>query len=121
MARFLDDPAGAPAEIRALAATVSAEQSPVVFIVLAHWAAYYGAPESALALLRQARPFRGVIVSQTLWRPVFSNMRKLPEFKDLVRGMGLVDYWREYGWSDFCRPVGDNDFACEYQRLMCST
>jgi hypothetical protein len=42
-----------------------------------------------------------------------SDMRKLPGFKDLVRDMGLVDYWRKYGWSDFCGPVGDDDFACK--------
>lgn len=38
--------------------------------------------------------------------------RKLPEFRQLVRELGLLDYWREYGWGDFCKPVGDNDFEC---------
>ena len=31
------------------------------------------------------------------------------EFKEIVRDMGLVDYWREFGWNDYCRPVGEDD------------
>jgi hypothetical protein len=35
----------------------------------------------------------------------------LPGFKDFLRQLGLVDYWRTTGnWSDFCRPVGEADF-----------
>jgi hypothetical protein len=40
------------------------------------------------------------------------DVRKLPAFKDLVRTAGLVDYWRAYAWSDFCRPIDHQDFAC---------
>lgn len=46
------------------------------------------------------------------WRPVARDVRRLPGFKALVREMGLVDYWREYGWPDLCHPVGSNDFEC---------
>ena len=83
-------------------------------MLAAHWAAYFGDPEFALQLL-QGIPLqepdwmRGV----TLWRPVMRNVRTLPAFKDLVRDMGLVDYWRATGnWGDFCRPVGADDFEC---------
>ena len=48
------------------------------------------------------------------WRPIFRDMRKLPGFKDLMRDIGIVDYWRTTGhWGDFCRPVGEDDFECE--------
>jgi len=40
------------------------------------------------------------------------DVHKLPAFKEVVRGMGLVDYWRIYGWPDFCHPLGKEDFAC---------
>jgi hypothetical protein len=40
-------------------------------------------------------------------------MRKLPRFKEFVRQSGLVDYWREYGWPDMCRRLGENDFECD--------
>lgn len=47
-----------------------------------------------------------------LWMPVMRDVRKLPAFKDLMRQSGLVAYWFKYGWSDFCRPIGDKDFVC---------
>ena len=47
-----------------------------------------------------------------LWRPVFRDARRLPRFKDLVREAGFIEYWREYGWPSFCRPVGADDFEC---------
>jgi hypothetical protein len=48
-----------------------------------------------------------------IWRPVYRDMRKLPRFKEFVRQIGLVDYWREYGWPDMCRRLGENDFECD--------
>ena len=48
-----------------------------------------------------------------LWRPVYRDMRKLPRFKEFARQIGLVDYWKQYGWPDICRPVGENDFECD--------
>ena len=47
------------------------------------------------------------------WYPVMKDVRRHPGFKDLVRDMNLVEYWREYGWADSCRPVGEEDFECE--------
>ena len=47
-----------------------------------------------------------------LWHPLLADARKLPAFKDLMRDIGLVDYWREFGWPDLCRPVGTDDFEC---------
>lgn len=42
-------------------------------------------------------------------------VRQLPRFKGLLREIGLVDYWKEYGWpdNDICRPVADDDFVCD--------
>jgi TolB-like protein/DNA-binding winged helix-turn-helix (wHTH) protein len=110
MARFLDDPGAGVSELRA------AEQAGVdrlTALVLAHWAGYYEDASTALALLRQIprEQFQGDDVALALWRPVFSDMRRLPEFNELVDEVGLVDYWRVYGWPDFCEPVGDS-FVC---------
>jgi TolB-like protein len=111
---FLDDFAAGAAEIRRRAAADSPFEDTITPLVLAHWAAYYGDPDTALALLRGVpRELNSGEIAQTLWRPVFRNMRKLGGFKNLVTDLGLVDYWRKYGWSDFCRPVGERDFACE--------
>jgi len=40
-------------------------------------------------------------------------LRKTERFQSLVRKAGLVDYWRERGWPDLCRPVGADDFVCD--------
>ena len=48
-----------------------------------------------------------------LWPPERAAVRKTQRFKAYVREAGLVDYWRERGWPDLCRPVGADDFVCE--------
>ena len=60
-----------------------------------------------------------------LWDPQYASLRKSQRFKTLVRNAGLVDYWRERGWPDLCRPatperasakagpVGPDDFVCD--------
>ena len=50
---------------------------------------------------------------QNFSSPVLSPAREMERFKQLVQDIGLVDYRREWGWSDYCRPLGDNDFVCE--------
>jgi tetratricopeptide (TPR) repeat protein len=75
-------------------------------------AAHQGDPEFALSLMEgsislQASGFN------TIWFPVMQEVRQLPRFKEFLREIGLVDYWKEYGWSDLCHPIGDNDFVCD--------
>lgn len=78
-----------------------------------NWAAFVGQPEYALSLFRADLPSVGAdTVAYFIWSPLFSDMRALPGFKDLVRDMGLVEYWRVYGWPDDCSPVDDEDFEC---------
>jgi tetratricopeptide (TPR) repeat protein len=74
-------------------------------------AAYVGDPELALQVMSaELRSLRLRIF--TLWHPVMAEARKLPEFKTVVTDLGLVEYWRMYGWPDACRPVGETDFEC---------
>jgi TolB-like protein/Tfp pilus assembly protein PilF len=47
-----------------------------------------------------------------LWDVKMAPLRRDPRFKDIVREAGLVDYWRNNTWSDYCHPRGD-DFYCE--------
>lgn len=55
-----------------------------------------------------------IILAMHLWVPLYEGMRRLPGFTDLVADLGFVDYWRSSEqWSDFCRPVGDGQIACE--------
>jgi TolB-like protein/DNA-binding winged helix-turn-helix (wHTH) protein len=100
---FVDEPAGAAAQIRREALTAN----PSLKTALAYWAAYFQEPELSLQLWSE-----GTRDAAGLWQPLMRDVRKMPAFKDLVRELGLVDYWRAYGWSDFCHPIGEHDFAC---------
>jgi len=75
-------------------------------------AAYFGDPEFAMDAMEKGIKIvtRGLF---KIWYPVMQEVRQLPRFKEFVREIGLVDYWKEYGWPDLCRPVGDDDFVCD--------
>ena len=103
MADLLDDP---PAALDWLARALDEEIAPGSYVAIAFWAAYFGDHELAV---------RSVVRAQNTgywWHPLLTDMRRLPEFKQAVRNAGIYDYWRAAGWSEFCRPVGDNDFEC---------
>lgn len=47
------------------------------------------------------------------WHPSYAPVRKTERFKQLVRDLGMVDYWRARGWPQQCHPTSPNDFACD--------
>jgi hypothetical protein len=106
VSQFLDAPVGVEQEIRKLASSATDSEK----ALLARWAAYYRKPELALELLEKAAP--NLNLPSVLWQPLMRDVRRLPGFKDLVRKLGLVDYWRAHGWTDFCHPVDRDDFVC---------
>jgi TolB-like protein/Tfp pilus assembly protein PilF len=55
------------------------------------------------------------IFTPIMWlsHPRFGEFRKDAAFKRLLASLRLVDYWREEGWGDLCRPLGDHDFECD--------
>ncbi|GMR14757.1 MAG: hypothetical protein BMS9Abin30_0364 [Gammaproteobacteria bacterium] len=40
-------------------------------------------------------------------------MRQTQAFRTALEELGLLDFYREYGWPDLCRPVGEEDFECD--------
>ena len=86
--------------------------SPYDLLTISRWAAYFGDFNFAMLVSEKATSMHALHVS-TFWTPLFKEVRCLPRFKEFVREIGLVDYWKEYGWPDLCRPVGDDDFVCE--------
>lgn len=107
---YLDDPAKALEMLHRHAPALRETQA----IPLATWANYFGDPELGLDSYRSVDSAVQIILAMHLWVPLYEDMRRLPGFTDLVADLGLVDYWRSSGqWSDFCRPVGDDQITCE--------
>ncbi len=82
---------------------------PIVLVVLA---ISLGDGELATTAIRNtlADSPENTLGSFLLWERL---PRDSASFKGLVRDLGLVDYWRSSGqWSDFCKPVGKDDFEC---------
>ena len=48
-----------------------------------------------------------------LWMPGAAELRKNPDFVQLVRDLNMPEYWDLYGWPDVCRPTGADEFVCE--------
>jgi hypothetical protein len=74
-------------------------------------AAQFGDAELALAGLRKANEVSHALMP-AIWGRSWQAVRADPAFKLFVTDVGLVAYWREAGWPDKCRPLGDNDFEC---------
>ena len=81
---------------------------------LAGLADHFNDTDLALSALRRSYVDLGGTNIGMLWRPMRNPLRADPRFKDIVRDLGLVDYFRASGnWGDFCRPLpGGDDFEC---------
>jgi len=78
---------------------------------LAYLAAWLGDDPLALDTLKRCFLDLNGIPVCSIWHPVFTSVSRSAGFKDLVRGLGLHDYWRASGhWGDFARPIGEDDF-----------
>jgi len=47
-----------------------------------------------------------------VWLPSCGNVWATDVFKTWAGEQGLVEYWRRFGWPDYCKPSGDS-FVCE--------
>jgi TolB-like protein/DNA-binding winged helix-turn-helix (wHTH) protein len=93
------------------AADVAGLRDPTRQIMLAWWLAHYGDTDGALTCLERAYIEARYANVAFLWYPVLSEARRDRRFKEIVRGIGLVDYWRSRGdWGDHFRPLDGDDF-----------
>jgi len=106
----LVDPAAALALIRS-AHDDPAYQDASRQSVLSSCAARYGDQDLALAAMRRSLFDLNSVTRLWIWEPTFAKLREDPRFKDVLRDLGLVDYWRSSGkCGDLVRPAGDDDF-----------
>jgi hypothetical protein len=115
MQPLLNDPVLARRKLHQLKTDVRFENGIYGVSGVAQWAAYLGDTDLSLEALNTMRerhlPFE--IWAFVLWRPVMRDLRRESGFKEQLRKLGLVDYWRGTGnWGDFCTPVGKDDFEC---------
>ncbi|MDQ1311081.1 MAG: hypothetical protein QG601_2351, partial [Pseudomonadota bacterium] len=47
----------------------------------------------------------GSVLRADWWMPESAAMRRDPRFAEIMRDIGLVDFWQEFGWPDKCKPV----------------
>jgi TolB-like protein len=87
----LDDPAAA---LSWLHEAFERTESMDYFITL--WAAYFGDVELALDAQHRTPD------TWAFWNPLMSEARKSPRFIELIEQIGLPQFWRDNGWSDFC-------------------
>ncbi len=48
-----------------------------------------------------------------VWTKMAQRHRQSEAMKAWVADMGYQELWRDRGWPDLCRPVGDDDFECD--------
>ena len=47
------------------------------------------------------------------WQPGHDDFMQSPHRYRLMREVGVYDYWREHGFPERCRPLGEDDFECD--------
>jgi len=52
------------------------------------------------------------MTTYSLWHPDGDEFRTTPQFKSVIRELGVFEYWQARGFPPQCKPVGDNDFEC---------
>ena len=81
--------------------------TPLELGYVARLVAIMGQPEIALDY------WFGQEASPAVWDKAYDDMRRLPDFNQLLQEKGVVDYWRvSENWGEFCVPGGGQDFVC---------
>lgn len=94
------------AQLRTLESAFRSSHSTDYYVIV--WAAYLGDQVLALDAMRRSPDLWAI------WLPVVADIRREPEFIDIIHTTGLPEYWQEFGWGDFCRPLeAGSDIAFE--------
>ena len=77
-----------------------------------------GEPERAFAEFEKSSAGLSDAYLNWLWQPEAWSVkaRQHPAFQGFAKRIGLVDYWKKYGWPDACKPApetGPDAFSCQ--------
>jgi len=53
-----------------------------------------------------------LLARSAFWHPDGDEFRTTPQFKAIIREVGVYEYWQAKGFPPHCKPVGDDDFEC---------
>ncbi len=110
LAKAFDDPETMISRLR-IAAVSPANQDGRRQFKIALWSTRLGDTELAAAAVRRYALDLHFPRIGGIWASALRAVRRTAAFKEIVRDLGLVDYWRRSGkWCDFARPLGDDDF-----------
>jgi hypothetical protein len=100
--------------IRSAPQKTSAPQAlPVLEGALSFVYAHVGAEDRLMDVLEREVENRELDSAiDVLWRPTAAALRKTERFEKFIRDAGLVEYWRESGWPDLCKPTTGENFEC---------
>jgi TolB-like protein len=72
-----------------------------------------GEPARALALAQDPQTSNDTLFLSWLWSTQGAPARKLPQFPEFTRKMGLTDLWEKYGPPDDCQRKAPGDYVCD--------
>jgi TolB-like protein/DNA-binding SARP family transcriptional activator len=79
-----------------------------------YWVYFFvGAPEHMLDWNEEVQKLGYWASVYPLWAKPYASIRMTQRFKNYVRSLGFVEYWKQHGWPDLCHPVGADDFECD--------
>jgi len=51
--------------------------------------------------------------SASIWVASYQRYRCSTEFRQMMRDIGVYDYWRKYGFPPQCKAIEKDDFECD--------
>lgn len=95
-----------------LKTTSNSWQSMIEGASIVECATWIDEPDIAIELFQSGSNIPTEAQFMMFFRADAGNLRQTEHFRSKVVESGLLDYWREWGWSDYCRPDGDS-FVCD--------
>src|SRR5262249_62392160 len=103
----------ARAQILALLKGYLAKRPAVVGGVVPYALLRLGRPKEALEVLARGPTSNDALAMPTLWFPAGREVRRLPEFSEAARRIGLVEVWEREGAPDLCQRVQPGKYVCQ--------